>query len=656
MRETCEARIRHARLERGRLAALTRLVSECTGIVRAALELRREATPVPPPPAFAPAGPLAALHAVGFEARIAVRSLLGSPGFTTVAVWTLATGIAGSLAIFTIVHGVLLQPLPFREPARLVALWESNEERGWVHAHVAAANYLDWRESSETLEAIAAHNDWLDELVAVREGQPTVVSGNGVTGNFFEVLGVAPLHGRLFDDGHTFRGTEPSVVLSHDFWVREHSADPGVIGTTLTLDDVPRRVLAVMPEGFRFPYREVDVWLPVAWSPEDRPRLWFRRAHGLRAIGRLAPGASVTAASAELEEIARRLERNYPETNEGMGAGATSLHEWIVGDSRRALSILQASMALVLLIACANVSNLLLARQSRRARAYQVRGALGGSRLRLAAQPFLEALALTFAGGAIGIAAGAAVSRALVHYSPVSLPRADEVALTPPVVGTAVVFVGVLALLFGASSAWRAFAASATSSPGLASRRTTLRTSKVIVALEVALSVPLAMGAALMMQTVDRLADVDPGFDPENVVVARVMLPSPRYGSEQELASFHARLHAELVDTVGPSVAFSSRLPFFDQRWTSAFTVEGWTSETYGLGVRHDEISPRLFETMGVPLLAGRDFEPSDTRAGPPVVVINRALADRYFPDESPLGKRIAFDQVPGPTRCGARS
>ena len=583
------------------------------------------------------------------ELRGAVRGFVRQPAFTLVAVLTLALGIGAAVAIFSVFHAVVLRPLPFHEPSRLVSIWEQNPERGWHQAQVAAANYLDWRESAESFTDMAAYNDWFDEKVLLQDGEPMVVLGSEVTGDFFEVLGVPPAEGRVFDERHTWAGSEPAVVLSHGFWSRQFGAERSIVGQTLELDGTAHRVIGVMPEGFDYPFRASDVWLSVAWEPDLRTEVRFRRAHGMRVIGRLAAGVSLDEAASELAAIAARLELDYPETNEKMGNGITPLHEWIVGDANRPLQILMASVGILLLIACANVSNMLLARTSSRADELRIRSALGGPRWRLVLQGLMESVLLALLGGGLGLVLGIFAIRPLLLLSPEGLPRLGEISVDATMVAFALAVSVLTGFLLGAVPAWRgASLGLASGARGASSEQRTRCASGFLVAMEVALTLPLVVGAGLMVRTLSHLSEVEPGFVADDVVVASLMAPATRYQSDEHIVQLYREIHEGIRAIPGVDEAsMSSRLPFGNQRWSSDFTTEGWPAERFGIGVRHDEITPGLFLTMGVPLLRGRDFDRGDALDMQPVIIINKALATTYFSVEDPIGKRVTFSRTP---------
>lgn len=650
---TAVERMSRARRTSGLRATTLLLCKECLGILMAGISLRARRARV----VAQSTHPRQKRRTTGVskmdlflqDLRIAARGFARQPKFTAVAVLALALGIGAAVAIFSVFHAVVLRPLPFHDPSRLVSVWEKNPERGWHQAQVAAANYLDWRENAESFTDMAAYNDWFDEQVLLRDGEPVVVLGNEVTGNFFEVLGVPAAVGRVFDDSQTWKGSEPSVVLSFAFWNRQFGGDRSWVGRSITLDGEAHRVIGVMPPGFTYPFREADFWVPVAWDPALRTQARFRRAHGMRVVGRLAGGVSLAQADSELAAIAARLERDYPETNQQMGAGVTALQEWVVGDADRPLQILMAAVGFLLLIACANVSNMLLARTSGRQDELRLRNALGGARYRLVLQGLVESLLLAALGGALGLVLAVLAIRPLLRLSPEGLPRLDEISVDTTVVVFALGISAVTALVFGIVPAWRAASVGlASGARGASASRKTRRTTGLLVAIEVALTLPLIVGAGLMVRTLGQLSNVEPGFVADNVVVASLPAPSSRYESDASVVTLYREALEQFRGVPGvDAVSMSSRLPFGNQRWSSDFTVDGWPADRFGIGVRHDEIAPELFRTMGVSLLRGRDFDSSDELDSAPVVIINEALAATYFPGEDPIGKRITFNRVP---------
>ena len=592
------------------------------------------------------------------DLRYALRMLAANPGFTVVAVLALGLGIGANTAIYSVVHAVILEPLPFAEPDRLLAIWERNPERGWDRAQAASANYLDWQAQATSFVDMGAHNDWLVDLPMSAGGDPEMVFANEVTGNLFTVLGVEPSLGSGFEPSDTWAGGSPKILLAHAFWERRFAADPDIVGRQLELGGVSRTVVGVMPPGFTYPLAflagqgempDIDAWVPTGWALDRRQQVSFRRAHGMSVVGRLRDGVTIEEAEAELDAIAARLEVEYPATNVAMGTGVTPLREWVVGDHDLPLLIMLAAVGFVLLIACANVANMLLARATSRRAEMAVRQAMGASRARLLRQGLTESLLLSGAGGALGIIAGTWGINVLLRLGP-ELPRLDRVGLNLAVLGFTAGAVLLTGLVFGTVPAWKA-AARADAAPatrGASAAPATRHGGRLLVAAEVAMALPLVIGAGLMFRTLVELRDVDPGFDPSNTLVAEIQLPPSSYPDDTAAINFWSALYPTLEEIPGvESAAMSSRLPFRNQRWSSDFSAEGWDADRFGINVRHDETSPGLFETMRVPIVRGRAIDETDRASGVPVVVINQALADRYFADRDPIGVMITFDRVP---------
>jgi putative ABC transport system permease protein len=634
---------------RGRGAVLEVLVTEFVDSLRSGMRARRQgAAPITvdrrrrssPHAGWRPFDAL--LH----DLRGGLRTLHRAPGFAFAAIVVLAVAIGANAAMFSLLDAVVLRPLPFGDPDRLVSIFETNPERGWTRAQAAAANYLDWRERATGFSAIAAHNDWLIERTRVVEGRPVIVRVNEVTANFFDVLRVPMVEGRAFEPSDDWQGSAPKLVLSHAYWASQFASDPEVIGRTIVLDGQAHAVVGVAPEWMRHPFPAADGWAPVAWDPENRAAAFFRRAHGMRVIGRLAEGVDAETAGSELQAIAAQLEAEYPETNVEMGVGLMPLHEWIVGDQRPMLLLVFAAVALVLVIACVNVANLQLARATTRHGEMALRDALGAGRGRLLRLNLIESLVLAAVGGAIGVGVARAAVRGVVALLPADFPRLAGVGIDNRVLAFTAVTVVLTGLAFGLAPALRAAgrdpagALRSVSSGGGRGRR---RVAAMLVALEVALVVPVALGAVLMVRTMTSMTGVDPGFTTTDTVALGISLPRTRYADPDARGAFFAALLESLRDHEAIDAAgISTRLPFVQQRWSSDFRAESWAPDEFGVGVRHDEISRGLFTAMQVEFLEGRDFEPGELDTEP-VAIVNRALAEQYFPARSPVGERLCF-------------
>jgi predicted permease len=580
------------------------------------------------------------------DVKYGARLLRRSPLFALVALATIAVGVSAVTAIFAVVHAVVLRPLPFHEPERLVALWESNPERNWRFTYASPANLLDWRERVSSFEDVAAHGG-TGKISLSGDGDPERVSAAYVTGNFFSVLGVDPYLGRGFSMEETWRGAGDVVVLGHGLWRRRFGADSSVVGRRIQLDATPRTVVGVAPEGFQFPSRDVDLWVPFGWDREGTSALWFRRAHFLWPFARLNPETTLESARSELESVARKLEEEYPETNRAMGAGATPLHEWITGDTRRSLLLILASAGLVLLAACANIGGLLLARATARSREMAVRGALGAGRLRLVRQLLSESLLLAGVGGMLAVALSSLTLPALVAFLPEEIPRLHEVRFGGELLAFAIAASLATALAFGlvpALHASRAGLGTKLREAGRGLTRPRSRARQVLVSAEVALAVILTTGAVLFLRSFHHLTEVPAGFDPSGVWTATISLPPSKYESASR-ERFHRELLERLRHAPGVlSAAACDHLPLTGLHWTDDYRFEGRPKGEAAVEIHRRAVSPGYFRTLSVPILEGRDFTDADAASGTPVVVINETVRRNYFGAQDALGKRIAIE------------
>ena len=395
------------------------------------------------------------MHDVIHDLKFALRSFVHQPAYSLVAIAVLALGIGATTAIFSVVNAVLLRPLPFHQPEQLVEIWEKNPERNWTKTQAAPANYLDWKEQARSFQGMASYADWADDLILSSSGEPEHLTGVRVSGEFFDVLGVKPILGRSFRPEETWTTGEATVLLSHALWQRRFGGDPGVLGKVIEINGSQRTVIGVMPPDLRFPMESVDLWRAWGWEPANREKVWFRRAHMVRVVGRVKPGVSAQEAEAEVAQIASRLETQYPETNRLMGTGLTPLHEWLVGDTRRSLLILLGAVGFLLLIACANVANLTLARAASREREMSIRGAIGASRFRLVRQVMTECFGLAVLGGVAGLALATWGTRLLVHLAPREIPRLAEVGVDGALLVFAFATIVLTTVLFGLVPALR---------------------------------------------------------------------------------------------------------------------------------------------------------------------------------------------------------
>jgi putative ABC transport system permease protein len=573
------------------------------------------------------------------DLRYGARMLAKQPGFTLIAVITLALGIGANTAIFSIVNAVLLRPFPFPAPERLVTLGEYTSG-----GSVSYPNFVDWRVQHTVFEAISAVRG-NESFNLTGSGEPERLQGRLVSAEFFSTLGVKPVVGRDFLAEEDRPGATPAVILNYGLWQRRFSADPGIIGQQLTLNNQRVTVVGVTPPGFQFG-AEADVTVPISSQAE---RFRVRGADpGIRpVIARLKPGMSVQQAQTELNLIAARLEQQYPESNKGRRVVVTPLHEAIVGNVRQPLLILLGAVGLVLLIACANVANLLLVRASSRQKEMAVRVALGASRATLVRQLLTESLLLAALGAALAILLAFWGTSLIATQLPDSIPRLQEARVDAPVLIFTLTISLLTGLLFGLFPALQASRPNLTEGlkegeRGSSGPRQRLRSTLVVA--EVALTLTLLVGAGLLVQSFRRVLEVDPGFTPNNLLTMQVSVSNP---DGQQIANFFERLQQNVRNLPGiKSVAVSNGLPLGTVNHPT-FLIEGrpMPENNKPNGQRYT-VSPDYFQTMGIALIKGRLFTAEDTRDSQQVIVIDEALAQKYFPNEDPIGKRLKH----GPT------
>ncbi len=589
------------------------------------------------------------------DLRYAIRSLRRAPGFTVVSVLVLGAGIAAATTMFSGVHAVLLAPLPFTEPDRLVALWERNPDFGWEQADAAPANVLDWRDRVDAFADVAAYRGSSVGRVTWLGGDtPASVAAIEITGNLFDVLGVAPVLGTLptFDD--TWAVGEPWVVVSHAFWTRRLGAAPDVVGSSLLLDGATLRVRAVMPEGFRFPTPEVELWAPYGWAPEFRAQDWFRRAHFVTPVARLAPDASVERARAELEAVALSLQTEHPTLNRNMFAGLTPLRPWLAGDLVRPLRALMAAVIILLALACVNVGNLFMVRAAARTDELSMRRAMGAGRGRIVGQLMAEGLLVAVVGGAVGTALSAGGIAALERVRPIGLAGTTSIELSLPVLAFAVVTSLLSAVAFGLFPALRAARGahpariSGQRGPGGPGRRGSPGSGGLLIPTQTALAVLLVLGSGLVTRSFVRTLAEDPGVDPRGVWAFTLSAPASRYEGRDAVLGFWDGVVASLEASPGvEAAAVTGGIPLTRAGWTSQLVARDWAPGRVGFEVRHRSATPGYFQVMGVPLLAGRRFTDEDGLDGSRVAIVNQSFVDRYMAGEEVLGREITFDREP---------
>lgn len=575
------------------------------------------------------------------DLRHAVRCLLRSPGFTIVAVLTLAIGIGANTAIFSVVNAVLLKPLPLPEPDRLVRVYELDEGRPWT---VSPPNFVDLRRESSVFEEMAAYTGTAAALTGV--GEAKRIFGSVVTAGFFRVLATSPMLGRTISTADTVAGQDRVVVLSHSLWQRQFGEDPAMVGRTVQLEGQEHTVIGVMPPAFEYP-AGAELWAPLAFSEEDLTTQ--RGAHYLEAIARLAPGVTVDEASAQVAAIAGVLELRYPDSNTGSSAMAVGLRDALVGDVRPALLTLLGAVGLVLLIACANVANLLLARTAGRKRELAVRSAMGADRGRLVRYVLTESVLLALAGGVAGLLLAGLGLKLLLMLPVEEVPRLETAELDAAVLGFTAAVSMLTGVLFGLLPALKAGSAldltGALKSGGAAvtADRAGGRTRSALVVAEMALAVLLLVGAGLLLTSFVELQRVDPGFNPRGVLTFNMPLPNARYPEPRQARAFFADLDQRIEALPGvESAAGVFGLPLSGFNYTiSVEKQDGGPAYTNPGEERYTQvriITPDYFSTMEIPLLAGRALQESDRAGTQPVVVVNESAAKLLWPDDDPLG------------------
>ena len=589
------------------------------------------------------------------DGRQALRVVRRNSGFTWTAVVVMALGMGAVTAIFSAANAYFFRPLPFQDPQRLVLLYETNPDFGWTHAQAAPANALDWREQVQAFEDIALYRDlgvW--DVVLPSPDGPLVVGGTSVSGNFFDVLGVRPLLGRTFTWEETFAGRDDVVMLSHGLWVRRFGADPDVVGSTVLMgsDAVEREIVGIMPEGFAFPADETQLWIPYGWEPEALSSTSYRRGHWVRPVARLARGAGLEEADAQLQAVVQALQARYPETNRVMGAGLAPLRDFLVRDVRTPLMVLLGAVFLLLLLACANAANLMLVRSNDRAREIALRSALGAGRLRVARQLLMESVLLSLLGGVLGLGLGWLGAIAMATRTRLGIEGATQIALDGRVVLVILSVAIISGVVFGTGPALRVTTGGLqeTLREGGGGGRGTrsLRVAGLLVAAEVALALLLVVGAGLMIRSAYLLRSVDPGFRVDGTLAVELTIPSSRYPHRDQVLAFWDELEDRVEARPGIERAgMVGWLPLAGTGWTSQFQAEGWPPDRVGLEIVHRRADRGYFEALDVPLVRGRLFDASDGPETPNVVVINETLAREHFPGEDPVGQKIAYDRRP---------
>lgn len=578
------------------------------------------------------------------------RNLLKHPGFSLIVIATLAIGIGASTVIFSVVNSVVLRRLPYRNADRIVAIQEVNLDGKRVQ--VTSANFLDWRAQNSVFEQLAAIKSTTANLALAQEAERIELAV--ASANFFTIFGTEAQHGRLFVPDDEKAGHAPIVVLSHTLWERRFGADPSIVGKTISLDDKSYNVVGIAAPGFHYPDK-TEAWLPpLRLAPELNERMDVTQARGmgyLSAVALLKPGVPVAQAANEMESITARLRQQYPETNNRRFNRVVSLQHHLVGETDRMLWLLFGAVTFVLLIACANVANLLLASGAARQKEMAVRTALGASRWRVVRQLLTESMLLAFSGGAIGLLLAFWGLALMTGLLPQDFPRLQEIALDWRVLGFAVVVAILTGVLFGLAPALQLSKpdlqdAMRESGRGLSGSRRRSRLRNALIVAEVALSVVLLAGAGLLFRSFMQLQAVNTGFSPERVLTVGLAPSGTNFRTDPDYVAFYQQVKQKIGSIPGVEVVgVINRLPL-SKGPTAGFRIEGrpaTTPDQWPFG-NYRSVSHDYFRSLSIPVLEGRSFTERDDANAPPVLIINQALAQQHFPNENPVGKRVSFD------------
>ena len=577
------------------------------------------------------------------DTSYSLRILVKNYAFTIVVIATLALGIGANTAIFSFANGILLRPLPYPQSDRLAVLDETALKRGIESMSVSFPNFLDWKEQNKVFEDIGVYFD-SSRFSLSGTGEPVEVRGSYISHGLFEILRVSPELGRTFTANEDRPDEEWVVILGHNLWQRNFGGDPNIIGRQIMINSRTRTVVGVMPPGFRFP-DVAELWAPLALTTKT----FTRTDHGLYSLARLKDGVSFSEAQAEMTNIAARIEQANPITNEGLGVKVTSLHDTLTGDYREALLILLGVVGCVLLVACVNVANLMLARATARQKEFALRAALGASRWRIMRQLLVESLLLASTGGVVGFVLSIWALRLLLTAIPIQLPFWMNFGVDLRVLGFTAGITLLTGLMFGAAPALQTSRVDLNDTlkeGGRGSAGVRARARNLLVVAEIALSLVVLVGAGLMIQSFLRLKRVNIGLNAHNVLTASLSLPRAKYKEEDQRVKFYKQLLERVRTLPGVEAASATAtLPLGGGGWGRSLTVEGFPVLSVGQApiIQHTVVTPDYFRTMGIPLLAGRDFNDADAKGAADVTIIDERLAREYWPNESPIGKRIRF-------------
>lgn len=581
------------------------------------------------------------------DLRYGFRALIKEPGYTAVAILTLAIGIGASTAIFTVADAALFKGLPYKDPDNLFHLWEGTPQQDFPRREASWPDYQDWR-SSQAFESVAAYNGGGGTLMG--RGEPEMIFTPGASANFFTVLGVSPALGRSFQPGDDRPGAERVALLTHSFWKKKFAGDRNIPGKSVIISGITFTIVGVLPESFRFALRPADIW--IAYRPSEM-QMTRRGMHGTNVIARLRDGVSFEQAHAEMNVIARRIEQEHKDSHAGTSIIMTPLLDEMVGPVKPILMALLLAVGFVLLIACSNVAGLTLARSSARSREIAIRAALGAGRFRVIRQLMTESLLLALLGGAVGLLIaywGVDILVALIpSEQAMSMPYLDDLDLDVRILGFTTLISVVTGIVFGLAPALQAskmnlneVLKSGSGSLGSSGRH---KLRNILVVAEMALAVVLLIGAGLMIKSFLNLLKVDPGFNPQNLLTMTVSIPRSKYREPSQVVGIYQELEKRIESLPGAAAAgIVNILPLIGGD-TNRLLIEGRPvpPQGYEIEANFREISGSYFRTAGIPLMAGRYFDQRDNADSTPVIIINKSFADTFFDKTDPVGQRIYF-------------
>jgi putative ABC transport system permease protein len=595
------------------------------------------------------------------DVKYGLRNLLKRPGFTAIAVLTIALGVGANSTIFSIVNALLLKPLPFPDPERVVALWDRVPSRGVDRNEVAAANYFDWRAQNKSFEHLGLYRWWSANLSG--NETPERVQGFQVTTNFLDIVNVKPILGRGFAPDENEPGKDMVALLTYTLWQRRYGGEPDIVNKTIVTNGTTRTVIGVMPPKFNYP-KGAEIYSPIRFTAEFKENRSF---HNLLGIARLKPGVTIPAAQADLDMVSAQLEKQYPEANTGRSVGVFPILADTVRIYATALWVMMAAVGFVLLIGCANVANLMLGRALGRQKEIAVRAALGASRFRIIRQLLTESVILGLLGGALGILVAYWGIDAFRVSNPGDAarfaPGFDNMGIDLSVLVFTVAISILSGVLFGLAPAWQLSKPDLNNALKEGGRQTSSgsnRLRSLLVVSEIALSLMLLVSAGLLIRSFLQLLKTDPGFNPENLITMNLVLPGAKYTDDAARRTFYEDLLKRVAAVPGvQSASIVNFLPLAGANASNSFLVEGLPEPAPGQENegRYRVCSPGYFQTMGISLLKGRTFTDQDKAGAPRVIIINETLARTYWPNQDPLGKRMRYtgplDQNPWMTVVG---